>query len=375
MTQQEIARRLNVSQAAVSMVMSDPHTNRVSLPKRMRILALLKSGAHMNQRGRKKTWNILCVREAFEQDNSSLYSEYFNRAYAGIEPVVSAHSYNILLESYTSGTSLQAVSKQKIDAVIWIAKTASDEIAQVVGGYPTVLLNFIPEQFCFDMVGADNTGSVKLALEHLHALGHERIAYLSGAAPTNCPDPDLSSEERHVAFLSGCRALRLQPHPSWVSHEPFAESSKQATLEHFRRIFACWRSFNPAPSAVLCSNDYYASVLYHLCLEQNIAVPRDLSIVGIDNLSSSSFFNLQLSSVDMNIKEMGKIAAELLFQRMKNPDAPCQRIVCQSVLKLKHSTAAYCSDKNGLAPKVPRRNATSKTARTECRTCKAGETA
>src|SRR5690554_3527094 len=110
MTQQEIARRLNVSQAAVSMVMSDPHTNRVSLLKRMRILALLKSGAHMNQRGRKKTWNILCVREAFEQDNSSLYSEYFNRAYAGIEPVVSAHSYNILLESYTSGTSLQAVS-------------------------------------------------------------------------------------------------------------------------------------------------------------------------------------------------------------------------------------------------------------------------
>lgn len=339
MKQYEIAKHLQISQAAVSLVLADPQTTRVSPEKKSQIIELLKANSYLNTKDSKKTWNILYATE--KGSDAYCRTEYFYRAQNGIETVANQQLYNVILENYSSGKPLHAVKKNKVDGIIWESKSTHQEIAEMVAGYPTVLLNFTPASFLFDMVTADNAGAVDLAVRHLVELGHQRIAYLSGAPSADFIMRDISSHERYRGFLASCKIHQLNPPPEWISYEVFQESSDSYTLDHFNKVFARWREFPEAPTAAVCSNDYYASFLFQICASHGIRIPDDFSILGIDNLSSNSYFNLQLTSVDQNIGEMGRIAAELLFARMKNPGAPRQHIVCQSHLKVKKTTSRW----------------------------------
>ncbi|MFU8770674.1 MAG: LacI family DNA-binding transcriptional regulator, partial [Desulfotignum sp.] len=86
-------------------------------------------------------------------------------------------------------------------------------------------------------------------------------------------------------------------------------------------------SLTDPPTAVFCSNDYLALGAMKGAREMGLKLPEDLSIAGFDDIEIASYVVPALTTIRQPAYEMGKLGAELLFQRMTTPDKPVRRML------------------------------------------------
>ena len=142
-------------------------------------------------------------------------------------------------------------------------------------------------------IGVDNDEGMRMAVAHLHALGHARIGFLSACRGS------FVYQERYRAFF---RALRGQGLDSRRALAGRAEDTSGCLHTHLPRLLSL------GCTAVVCSHDMLAhSVLIH-CAEHGVAVPGALSIVGFDDIPLCRYTAPQLTTVRQNRAELGKSA-------------------------------------------------------------------
>jgi LacI family transcriptional regulator len=174
-------------------------------------------------------------------------------------------------------------------------------------------------------IDSDNLRGAHLATEHLLGLGHRDIAFLSGR-------PDLQSAQlREAGYQQALADAGLAVDPELVQVGAYdAETSKDAA----RRLLTGRRPL----TAIFAANDVSAIATIEAATELGLSVPRDVSVVGFDNIPESALCDPPLTTVEQPIREMGRRALTLLLAILRGEPAEPAHITLPTRLVERHST-------------------------------------
>jgi LacI family transcriptional regulator len=180
------------------------------------------------------------------------------------------------------------------------------------------------------IVDSDHRAVGRLAAEHLIEKGHRHFAYLGYSDQS-------VSREREIGFTE---TLAARGHKPLCHHTP---ERKARTFEALHRGDAAFIASLPKPCALFCCWDEVGFRAVQSALEQGIAVPEDLAVLGVDNdpvFSSTS--RIPLSSIDPDIIRMGFLTASWLAEMMEGTrlqKIKLERLVPPKGLIVRQSTA------------------------------------
>lgn len=185
-----------------------------------------------------------------------------------------------------------------------------DALEQVITRHrlPAIWMNAKRDRDC---VHPDDEGAGHLATEHLLRLGHRRIAYVDYGHSPEQSDKHYSIEDRRAGYERAMRAAKLQPRIITAS-----ESMPPAKMLAAARG---WLATADRPTAVVSYSEREAEpILYAATAQFALQVPRDLSIVTIDD-DPADHTGVPLATVILPRQELGRVAVELLLQRIAAP--------------------------------------------------------
>jgi DNA-binding LacI/PurR family transcriptional regulator len=151
--------------------------------------------------------------------------------------------------------------------------------------------------------------AAEVALKHLVHLGHRRIAFMKGQEFSS------DTEERWANIERVARQLRLPIDPRLVTQLEGDSPSPQVGYKAAKKILASGKTF----SALFAFNDISAMGAIRALRESGWRVPEDVSVVGFDDIQNAAFQNPGLTTVRQPLREMGRVAAEILLKRINRP--------------------------------------------------------
>jgi LacI family transcriptional regulator len=219
---------------------------------------------------------------------------------------------------------LSRLSGTLVDGAVLVTPAVSLE---AVPGTPVVAVDPHTGPSHLPTIDSDNLRGAQLATEHLLALGHRRIAFLSGR-------PDLQSAElRKTGYLRALTAAGIAPDEDLIrigAYDPeISAASAHALLTGPDR-----------PTAVFAANDISAIATVSAARELGLAVPDDLSVVGFDNVPESALCSPPLTTVDQPIREMGHRAIRMLIALINGDDVERTHVTLDTGLVVRRSTRA-----------------------------------
>lgn len=173
---------------------------------------------------------------------------------------------------------------------------------------PTVLLDMLVEGLAFDVVKLDNVAATRLATEHLIALGHRRIAVLTGIPGL------ITSTDRLEGYLGACRRAGL-PIEARLQLKGDYEQEVAA-----RSVMEIMRQPDP-PTAVVSFSNMMTLGALHALRALGIDCPREISIVGIDDFDFADLLDPPLTVVRVPLAPMAERSIGILLEMigMKRP--------------------------------------------------------
>jgi LacI family repressor for deo operon, udp, cdd, tsx, nupC, and nupG len=174
----------------------------------------------------------------------------------------------------------------------------------------------------------DNLQAAERAVEHLVALGHRKIGHIAGPSRNTFPN------ERLVGFRKAMFEHRLPVADNWIVSGDYTMETGRAAAEHFAKL-------SDRPTAIFAGNDEMAIGLIATLKRLGIECPRDISVMGFDDISVSQNYAPALSTMRQPREQIGRIATETLVNILEgtrtNPDPV--RVVLRSELVVRESTA------------------------------------
>jgi len=247
---------------------------------------------------------------------AEMRNPYFGEIISGIEHASSARGYFPLISSLENNLGKEKacveVHRANRAAGILFAGTGlqvEEEILhQLIEDHiPVVFIGKNVEALSIPYVDADNVKGAFLATEHLIKLGHRRIGLIVG------PDDIPASEKRWEGYKRALEEYGLQYDERWVEEET------QHTSGPGSGYFAMMRLLerDPPPTALFTFNDRYAFGAIRAAVEKGLTIPRDLAVVGFDNIIAAAYYNPPLTTVEQPMLEMGRIAADMLMDAIE----------------------------------------------------------
>lgn len=197
-----------------------------------------------------------------------------------------------------------------------------------LAGIPLVLLDrdIVPYPYRseYDLIGVDNfAGGYQLA-EHLIKLGARRIAYVM--RPLTAP----TVEARINGALAAMRDHGLEYSRKFVY-------AGDPTDIKFVRSFAQSRQLD----AILCTSDHVAAQVLQNLSRLGIRVPRDLRVVGFDNVRFANLLSVPLTTMEQPCRDIALTAFHALSQRIKDPTLPPRNLMLTSRIIVRETCGAY----------------------------------
>jgi len=327
-TLQIIADRLSVSTATVSLALRGSPL--VAEATRARVQQMARELGYSYNRSaaslRTDRTNILGV--GFHD----ITNPYFAELLAAIEETTTANGRSILLGTYGEDLErqdrvLSTLKEYRPDGMILCAAGGStpETFAHLVAaGVPIVQLSReISEEL--DFVGSDDRHGTLLAMEHLIALGHRRIAFI-------CVNQRISTGRNR--YLGYCEALARHG----IALDPGLVYPGYGTRENGSKGIRAVLDTPDPPTAAFCMNDLAAFGamlgLRHRGREAGI----DFSIVGCDDVQEASQWYPALTTIRNFQDEMGSKSAEFLIRRIAEPDAPRRSLLLKPALIVRGTT-------------------------------------
>jgi LacI family transcriptional regulator len=213
-------------------------------------------------------------------------------------------------------------------AIIQLPEESSDELKALMnGGYPVVVVDpRLPLDEDIPCVSAAHAAGARAAANHLLALGHRRIAAITG------PKGWVATEERRNGYHASLAAAgvlpeqELEAEANWQIGRGFTAASVLLDLD-------------PRPTAIFAFNDNMAIGTLQAARARGIRVPEDLSVVGFDDLEEAALVTPPLTTVRQPLAEMGRMAVSLLLRLLDKQRVEALRIELATKLVVRGSTA------------------------------------
>ncbi len=185
-------------------------------------------------------------------------------------------------------------------------------------GIPLVLVDNFSKHTPVDAVVCDDRGGARAVADHILALGHTNVAIISG------PKDWYSLTERCAGFMD---AFSSQGIPV-----PIVLHSEATTFETGQQLMHQVLKLEPRITAVLAVNDVMAMGASQVAQQAGLRIPIDLSITGFDDIEMASRWAVPLTTVRIQKTYLGRAAAKQLMARLKDPNAPQQRMAIATTL-------------------------------------------
>lgn len=327
----DIAERSGVSIGAVSFALNG--RKGVSDQTRARILSVADelgwaptSAARSLAEAKTDTVGVVLARDPHGFGIESFYMKFF----AGIEVELATRSYGLLLQMVPSiDDELRTVTKwrnaRRVDGLIMVDVRNDDPriaLAEKAGALPTVVVGDPAVADGLVSVGTDDAAGVREAVAHLVALGHRRIARVSGLAEL------AHTRIRDEAFERDVRAFGGTPLVCRTDFSPQAGASATLAL----------LGLAERPTAIIYDNDVMAVAGLTSAAEWGLRVPDELSIIAWDDSVLCAHTLPALTALGHDVIEFGTEVARKLFALIDG-ERPPSSLVAPPHLVVRASTA------------------------------------
>lgn len=304
-----MAAMAHVSRTTVSFVLNERAGIKIPDETRRRVLdAAATLDYHPNSvarqlaRGASRTIGLVLRQSPEQVANDGLLAETLR----GLADAARAAEHRVLVETLVPGEGRYAnlVRSGRTDGLIVSGPRYDDEelVELARDGFPVVIQGSLPG-LDVPSVDVDNEAGARLAVEHLLALGHRRIACI-----TNAPLAYTAASERLAGYREALAAAGVAEAPELVAEGSFdAPSGHQAMSEMLART---------TPDAVFVASDVVAIGAIAGLREAGLAVPGDVSVVGFDAIPLAAYLDPPLTTISLPAYDLGRAAGRALLDRI-----------------------------------------------------------
>jgi DNA-binding LacI/PurR family transcriptional regulator len=241
------------------------------------------------------------------------------------------HKYEILLTSVVQDpgqyeTAARRMIERRVDGVAILTFGPDDSLVEVFRNrsVPVFVIDADAQRRLFKTARIDYEYGMREAVQHLAALGHVHIAFVSGPVRLK------TAIRRETAFQRCMNEIGLETSPDLLA-------KGDHTMEAGRKAMSALASLRNRPTAVVCSNDLTAIGVMRQAFELSLDVPRNLSVVGFDDIRLAEFMIPPLTTVQMSQTEIAETAFMALLESLERM-RPSQPAIIRTRLVLPRST-------------------------------------
>lgn len=259
---------------------------------------------------------------------------FFAELLAGVQEALFALDYDLSLYGVPEGSRTRerlfehVLPRRRFDGVIAVDIQPSARELERLQGTGRPLVSVGPYSKGSSAVSIDDVDAARIATEHLIELGHTDIAFVGGS--TDAAVQSFGDARRLDGYHEALRAADLVDHAVVVCSAPTMTGGYTAAAGLLGD-----RRHRPTAIVGVCDEAAIGAVIAARRL--GIAVPTELSVVGIDDHEHAEMFSL--TTIGQSPREQGHAAVRLLMQRIDRPDGPLEHVAAASALVVRSSTA------------------------------------
>jgi len=326
----DVARRAKVSTATVSRTVNQVATVDAQLAKRV-WKAIEELGYYPNRSARALVSGRSHV---FGLIVSEITNPFFPEIVQTFETLAVEQNYEILLTSTIHDPkrmelAVRRMIESRVDGVAILTFGMEDYLLEHLRfrNLPLVFVDIGPKVPRVSNIRVDYLDGIRQAVQHLAALRHQDIAFITGPLKLR------SAMARREAFEVSMREIGLPVKPEFV-----VEGTHR--LEGGKKGLQKLAGLKQRPTALICSNDMTAIGAMREAFELGIKVPQDLSVIGFDDIRMADFVIPPLTTIQMSQTELARLAFEALLKEVKRetPAPDGTEYVLKTRLVLRSST-------------------------------------
>lgn len=302
-----IAKRAGVSPATVSRVLN--HSPSVSADVSKRVIDAINHHGYVPATGRRHTGNIGFLYTG----PMSLGSPFDAAVLHGMAASLKTRNWDLVILQSDRGrrsgeTYTQMFLRKGIRGVVVRTTLPTRQVCVDIAaeGFPAVVVADVFDAPGVSFVDADSHAACRQAIEHLLDMGHRRIALVENWVP------DHDHAVRRAAYCEALRSHGLAVEESLILQIP---ATREGGCALMRRL----ASKPNLPTAIFLADPEAAAGVFQEARHLGLAIPGDLSIVGVDDASLRHLLTPRMSAVCQSAEEVGRAAFAALERLMANP--------------------------------------------------------
>ena len=331
-TLEEIARLSLVSRSTVSRVINDdPHVSSETREKVLEVVRRLNYQPHAVARslaaGRTRIIGLVVPAGIV----TTFQDPFFPVFVQAMASTCNSRGYSVMLwlsEAENERRSLnQLLSNGLLAGVIISTIHLPDGLAQQLesAGLPFVLIGQHTRPIETHYVDVENRRGAQEIVTHLLRLGYKKIAHICGPMDTVC------AQDRRSGYIDALRAREKAVDERLIIEGDFVEPAGYYAMQQLLPL---------KPDAVFASNDLMAMGAIRAMREVGIRVPRDVGVVGFDDIPSAVSADPPLTTVRQPTHRMGTVITETLIDVIEHNAGFIRRVVLPTELVIRESCGA-----------------------------------
>jgi len=325
MNLESVARKAGVSAATVSLALNNRHG--VSKVTREKILGIVRDMGYKKRpsraiaRGTVQFLKLIRHGHTLNEDHNVFVADYIDGiTHQARESELRVEFSSVLGHSSINDVAYQMSQQDVAGFIVLSTELSADDVRCLAAvPKPIVFLDTYYDFLPFDFVDMNNLDSVFLAVSRFVQTGHKTIGMVG--SPVGVANFQLRAE----GFQEALATLRRDFRPEFIYS---VDSTYQGAYQDFSALLEkLTEKKKRLPEALFCCNDIVCLGVAKALKETGYRIPRDVSLVGFDNLPASVHSDPPLTTIRVSKKEIGCEAVHLLKERIANPDKPCSKVI------------------------------------------------
>lgn len=263
---------------------------------------------------------------------SEITNPFFPELIQGFEDAAVEHGYEILIGSTNYDPErmkgcIRRMVERKAEGVavmtFGIEEPLLDQLAD--RHVPLVFVDVGPDRPGISLLRVDYHHGIRQGVQHLAALGHRDIAFVTGPLRLH------SAHSRLAAFQRAIQECGIAVDPKWIVE---GDHTMEGGIAAAEKLLAGAK----LPTAVMCSNDMTAIGVLHKAYRAGLRVPDDLSIIGFDNIHITQMTIPPLTTIQMSCFDLAREAVMALRAQVEQTPAPKRDYPIETQLVVRETT-------------------------------------
>jgi len=261
----------------------------------------------------------------------SIENPFYSEIIKGAESAVRRYGYNLLINqqhinNHEYTRLIDLIRNVKVSGLITLNHIDTDLVRSLSNIVPLVQCCEYDENSDISYVSIDDLAATKNVMDYILSTGRRKVALITG------PLRYKYSRHRKQGYLQAMKNAGIEPVNNWIVQLP--EINFDVALSAATQLL---KSPNP-PDAFFAVSDVFAAAVIKAARLVGLQVPRDLIVVGFDNVNVSVTTNPSITTVNQPKFQLGYMAVELLVEQMQSTDSTPKHILLNTELIIREST-------------------------------------